>query len=240
MLILSIETAGEVCSIAVVDDGGVVAERAFRHRMRLLERLVPDTLAVLEDAGAGLASVDLFAVGIGPGSFTGVRVGVMTAKSWADVFARPIVGVDSLTAVAEEHASAGGVVVPVVRARPGQVYAAVYRAKGAGIVQIGESALSTPDEVVTAAREAGASRVTVCGDGLRTCGPAMLEALGAAGIEAQPGRAGSPRASTLAQIAAKRAANGQIDDPVALAPCYIAAPAIKVKAVRDPWAPQPV
>src|SRR5262249_35815964 len=106
MLILAVETTADLCSLAIRDGQGTLVERAFRHRMHLLERLLPDVDELLADAGVALEEIEGFAVGIGPGSFTGVRIGVATVKTWADVLQKPVVGVLSLDAVAAEYAGA--------------------------------------------------------------------------------------------------------------------------------------
>src|SRR5690348_16500250 len=103
MIVLAVETSGDLCSVAVRDGQGTLAARAFRHRMHLSERLIVDVEAVLADAGIGLEAVEAFAIGIGPGSFTGVRIGVTTVKTWADVLARPVCGVSALDAMAADY-----------------------------------------------------------------------------------------------------------------------------------------
>jgi tRNA threonylcarbamoyladenosine biosynthesis protein TsaB len=105
MLILALEMTADVCSIAIRDDKGIIAERAFLHGMHLSERLIDDVDAILKDAGITLDDVEGFGVGIGPGSFTGVRIGVTTVKTWAFVRKKPVVGVCSLDALAEEYAA---------------------------------------------------------------------------------------------------------------------------------------
>src|SRR4051812_30284933 len=127
MIWLGMATSGDPCSIAVCDEKGLLVERSFRHRMRLSERLIGDVEAVLADAGVELSAVDAFAVDLGPGSFTGVRIGVTAIKTWADLLSRPVVGISALQAVAfpliGSHAE---LIVTLIRARPGAVYAASY------------------------------------------------------------------------------------------------------------------
>src|SRR5438105_4947992 len=128
MLILALETTSEHCSLAIRDDAGLLAERSFRHRMRLSERLMGDVEELLRDAEVALGDIEGFGVGIGPGSFTGVRLGVMTVKTWADVLNRPVAGVSALEALAYEYRGLEGFrITPVIRARPGAVYSQVFR-----------------------------------------------------------------------------------------------------------------
>lgn len=101
LLILAIDTSGETCSIAVSDSAVCRVEYSFRHERRLIERIPGIVQSVLSDAGVTLADIEVFAVGLGPGSFTGVRVGVTMAKVWAMTLDKPVVGVSSLDALAE-------------------------------------------------------------------------------------------------------------------------------------------
>ena len=89
-LALAMDTSGDVCSIAVLRGGKLISEHIFRHGMHLSERLLEHVEAVLADADAKPAEVDLFGVGLGPGSFTGTRIGVMTLKTFAFMLERPI------------------------------------------------------------------------------------------------------------------------------------------------------
>ncbi len=107
MIILALDTSGETCSVAVADGAVIRAEYVFRHERRLIERLPRTVQFVLMDAGLAMSDVDAFAVGLGPGSFTGVRVGVTFAKVWAMATGKPVVGVSSLDALAMPYITSG-------------------------------------------------------------------------------------------------------------------------------------
>ena len=113
------------------------SSRMFRH----LEFL-------LNDLSLKLEQFDLFAVSAGPGSFTGLRVGLTAAKGWAEVYRKPVVGVSALEAVAIQCRAMTAAVVPVLDARRGQVYFGVYRRGGAGLRLAGDEFVVTPDEFV--------------------------------------------------------------------------------------------
>src|SRR5437773_12488121 len=116
MLILAFDTATDVATSALVADGEVLGERTSRA-VTLLE----DVDALLRQAGARTRDVDALAVGIGPGSFTGVRIGLATARGLALALDLPVAGVSTLGALA---AGAPGV-VPVIDARRREVFALV-------------------------------------------------------------------------------------------------------------------
>jgi len=231
MLILAVETTADLCSVAIRDGQGTLAERAFRHRMHLSERLIGDVDALLADAGGTLADVEGFAVGIGPGSFTGVRIGVMTIKTWAEVLGRPVCGVSAFDALAEVYAGVPDtVVVPLIRARPGSLYARFYRSVGAQMEAQGDPImLPLPDFVARLAAEPDA-RYLLCGEALLRYGDELRAALQAAGVSAASGRPEPPRASLIAALATARFAAGLRDDPLALTPLYLAPPPVDPRA----------
>src|ERR1700691_6281976 len=128
MLVLAVDTSGIVGSLAVVKDGdilGVVStssDEAYSSRMfRRLEFL-------LAELKVGLPAFDLFAVTAGPGSFTGLRVGLAAVKGWAEVYGRPIAAISALEAVAIQARSGASMLAPVLDARRGQIYYGFYAA----------------------------------------------------------------------------------------------------------------
>lgn len=113
MLILAFDTATDAATSALVDDGEVLGERASRA-VTLLE----DVDALLRQAGAHTGDLDALAVGIGPGSFTGVRIGLATARGLALGLEIPVAGVSTLAALAAGAPDA----IPVIDARRGEVF----------------------------------------------------------------------------------------------------------------------
>lgn len=116
MLMLAFDTATEVATSALVDDGEVLAERSSRART-----LLEDVDALLRQGGANARDLDALAVGIGPGSFTGVRIGLATARGLALALDLPGAGVSTLAALAAGAPEA----IPVVDARRREVFALI-------------------------------------------------------------------------------------------------------------------
>jgi tRNA threonylcarbamoyladenosine biosynthesis protein TsaB len=152
VLILSLDTSSPTGSIAVLRDDhllGVVStstEEAFSSRIfRQLEFL-------LAELSLGLDSFDLFAVNSGPGSFTGVRMGLTAATAWSEVFARQVVPVSGLEAVAAQAAASDVAIVPVTDARRSQLYVGHYRSSQdatlwqSELVRVTDDAVMTPEE----------------------------------------------------------------------------------------------
>jgi tRNA threonylcarbamoyl adenosine modification protein YeaZ len=146
VLILSLDTSSLSGSVAILRDDltlGVISTRAdenYSSRMfRHLEFLLSDLSLKLDD-------FDVFAVSAGPGSFTGLRVGLTAAKGWAEVYRKPVVGVSALAAVAFQAAGGSAVLVPALDARRGQVYFGVYQTTAKGLALDGEEFVVTPEE----------------------------------------------------------------------------------------------
>jgi tRNA threonylcarbamoyladenosine biosynthesis protein TsaB len=211
MKILAIDTSGEVCSLCLTEDFHLRSEYSFRHERHLTERLPSIVTFLLNDAGVMLADVDVFAVGLGPGSFTGVRVGVTMAKVWAETFQKRIVGVSSLDTLARAAGGTASGVVAVAPSRKNELIAAFYPANKPRAVR--EPELIAPADVPKRARELlGDVPVVVVGECAKEV-PASLTL--------KP-RYVSPRALWVAQLADARLRVYGADDPATLTPLYIA------------------
>ncbi|WP_263786782.1 tRNA (adenosine(37)-N6)-threonylcarbamoyltransferase complex dimerization subunit type 1 TsaB [Salinibacter grassmerensis] len=138
MILLALETATSTCGAAVLDDDTVVAE-AHLHRPRVhAERLTPLVEDLLGHAGVATGALDAVAASMGPGSYTGLRIGVSTAKGWALAADAAFVGVPTLEAYAAQLrpvAAPGDVVCALLDARRDEVYAGAYRRTTDGMDQ---------------------------------------------------------------------------------------------------------
>lgn len=136
MKLLAIDTSSKVASAALFEEDHLVCACdlmcGLTHSQRLMP-LVEDCFAL---AGWQPGQVDYFAVVRGPGSFTGVRIGVSAVKGMADALGKPVVGVNTLETLAASLPFAQGLVVPLLDARRGQVYAAAYRWDGDGMTTV--------------------------------------------------------------------------------------------------------
>jgi tRNA threonylcarbamoyladenosine biosynthesis protein TsaB len=146
VLILSLDTSSPAGSVAILRDEitlGVISTRAEENYS---SRIFRHLEFLLSDLTLKLDQFDLFAVSAGPGSFTGLRVGLTAAKGWAEVYRKPVVGVSALEAVAFQARAGSAVLVPALDARRGQIYFGVYRTAPAGLVLDGEEFVVTPEE----------------------------------------------------------------------------------------------
>jgi tRNA threonylcarbamoyladenosine biosynthesis protein TsaB len=146
--LLALETATETCGAALLQDGAVTAA-SHLHRPRVhSERLTPVVEDVLRHADTAPEALDAVAVSMGPGSYTGLRIGVSTAKGWALATDAALVGVPTLEAYAAQvapTAEVGDVLCPLLDARRDEVYGAAYRAVPDGLTAQAEATALTVD-----------------------------------------------------------------------------------------------
>src|SRR5215472_11841527 len=130
MLILAVDTSTRTGSAAVLRDSEVLAEVSGLEETQYSTRLFRDVAALRSKAHFSLSKVGLFAIAAGPGSFTGLRVGLTAVKAWAEVHGKPIAAISGLEAIASESpagSSNGCLIAPFLDARRGFVFGGVYR-----------------------------------------------------------------------------------------------------------------
>ena len=138
MLILAFESSARAASVALVEDGRLISQYSQCSGLTHSRTLLPMAEDMLKNAELTLDKVDLFAVAHGPGSFTGIRIGVSTVKGLAWAADKPCVGVSTLEAMAWHGLAAGGLVCPVMDARRSQVYNALFRIENGRPVRLCE------------------------------------------------------------------------------------------------------
>ena len=164
MKILSLDTSAKTATVALVSDGELIAEYSIlttTHSTTLL----PMIESIFKLAGIEAKDVDLYAVSVGPGSFTGIRIGVSTVKGLAFAHNTPCVGVSALHGMAENFGGLDGIVAPVIDARRDMVYTALFRSNGDGNVErLTEDLQISIDELCELLREYKDTRVYFTGD----------------------------------------------------------------------------
>lgn len=147
MIVLAIESATARAGVALGTPDGVIASVQVTRGPRHAEVLVPAVEFVCQQAGIALGEVDAIAVDIGPGLFTGLRVGIATANGLAQALGKPMIGVSSLDLIAHANRFAGDELVAVIDARRGEVYAARYEVIGDGVKRVVEPMVLPPDDL---------------------------------------------------------------------------------------------
>ena len=127
MKIIALDSSGMVASVAYQADGVLIAEYTMNHKRTHSETLLPMLDRIVQDAEINLAAIDAIAVAAGPGSFTGLRIGAATVKGLGLALEKPVVPVPTCEGLAWNLKGTGGLVVPIMDARRGQVYTGIYR-----------------------------------------------------------------------------------------------------------------
>jgi tRNA threonylcarbamoyladenosine biosynthesis protein TsaB len=228
-VILGIDTATVTASAALVEDGRLVLEElrfapdpgGSVGRGNHAETLLPLIEALLRKAGVSLPAVAALAVSLGPGSFTGLRIGLSTVKGLAFGWEIPVVGVPTLPAVASRVTDWEGLICPLLDARKKEVYAALFRRRGAVLERVSEDFASSPSTVIEkVAVLNGNEPCLFIGDGIKSYGELIAKALG--GRSRLTLGEGYPSvASAVARLAEPRLTKGDYDPIGALVPLYL-------------------
>lgn len=165
MLILGIESATARVACAIGGHEGVLAQFEMTRGRRHAETLVPAIRFTCEQADFDLADISVVAVDIGPGLFTGLRVGLATAKALAHSLRLPVIGIASLDLLALPVRYTNRLILTVLDARRGEVYYAYYRESPGGVQRVSDYSLGTPEDVVGELLSASHQDLLLVGDG---------------------------------------------------------------------------
>lgn len=222
MRTLAIDTATDVGVVAVVDGGLVRCEMAVRVGARHGETLLAHCERALTLAGIAIGELDLIAIGLGPGSFTGVRIGVATAKGLALACGAEVVGIPTTRTLA--RAAFGALRVPVVDAHKDEVFVCAYAAREDGSLEVRLDEMhGSPEAMGARVRAAiGPARPVLVGTGLPTLGARFVAALGEP-FTIAPRALEIPRGAILALEAEEALARRGPDDLATLVPRYVRA-----------------
>jgi tRNA threonylcarbamoyladenosine biosynthesis protein TsaB len=146
--VLGIETATPQVSVAIGSHDGVIGLFEVARGRHHAEALVPSIDFICRQTEVALQDIGVIAVDVGPGLFTGMRVGIAAAKAIAQALRVPMIGISSLDLLAFGQRQADRLVVPVIDARRGEVYYAAYRAVPGGIQRVTEPAVASPDDLI--------------------------------------------------------------------------------------------
>jgi tRNA threonylcarbamoyladenosine biosynthesis protein TsaB len=236
-MILGIDTSTAVASAALVEDGKLVLEEAQQaarqssstNHANHAETLLPLIDRILKQAALSLSDLSAIAVSIGPGSFTGLRIGLSTVKGLAYGWNVSIVGVPTLLAIAARVTDWEGLICPLLDARKKEVYAALFSKKGERLERLTEDAVSSPGEVIRSIRSHnGRERCLFVGDGTKAYGELIKTALGEKCLFTL-GESYSSTALAVARLGEARLRVAQPDPPGPLTPVYLRASEAEVK-----------
>lgn len=215
MRVLGIDTASRTNSIGLIDGDRVAADFAWDARDSSLQQIIVNTDLVLKRSGLTLAEMDGLAVGIGPGSWTGVRIGVTVAKILAHAVNKPICGISSLEAMAHQSKGASLLLCPLVDAGRENIYAAFYRVRGKELTREGEYYAGTIRGLTERVKEP----VMFLGRPAYLYRGVITSEMGALARFGSP--SDTPSGSVFASLSLPRFAAGVADDALSLVPLYL-------------------
>lgn len=232
MRILALETSAKAVSAAITEDGKVLAAGYQDTGLTHSRTLMPIVEGLFKNTGFTTMDMDAFAVSAGPGSFTGIRIGVSAAKGLAFAAEKPAVAVSTLAAMARNAAFAGGLIICAMDARRQQIYNALFDAgNGEGLTRLTEDRAIALADLAEELRDDVRPK-TIVGDGAGLC----REALEAAGISCRlaPPHLLMQNAMSVALEAEELAKAGGLVSAQELAPVYLRPPqAERLRAERE-------
>ena len=223
MNILMIDTSGPACGVAIMRGDALVYEAQLVSGRTHSQRVMPMVDTALSMSDMTVKDIDLFGAVVGPGSFTGVRIGVSTVKALAPAAGKPCIGVDALLALAANVTAFDGVICPILDARAQQVYGAMFRAGEIPERLMDDEAMKLT-EYLDRVDGTGESALFL-GDGATALRERIAERLGARAHFA-PSQHMNLRAGSACAVAGRRyAADEQAAvDYIHLLPLYLRAP----------------
>ena len=243
MLVLSLDTTTRAGSVALVEDDAAIVERSGDASRTHAERLPRELLAVLEERGLRTADIDLFAVAAGPGSFTGLRIGIATIQGLALVHRRRVAAVSALDAIvhaAGGHLPAGRLIGVWMDAQRRDVFSALYRVSARPVfdreraIEIDPPGVGRPSDVIARWQAMADAPIVFAGDGAILHAAAIRASFAGADVLAPPALAGAVGRLAIAQERA-----GLTVDPGAVRPLYIRRPDAELERERQKPAAKP-
>lgn len=199
MKILAFETSSHVASVAVLSDEMLLGEFTINHPKTHSQKLMPMLEMLLESLELKIKDFDYLAVSKGPGSFTGVRIGVSTVKGLAQPHNLPVIAVSSLEALGQPFIGFDGLICPIMDARKNEVYTALYKWEHGALIAVEPDQAIAPDAWLESLK--GRSEpILLVGDGLPKYGDLYKETLGER-LTLAPASFNRQRASSVAQSA---------------------------------------
>jgi len=219
MKILSVETSAGVASAAITEGEKLVCEVIVNNKKTHSQTLMPIIDSILKQAELKISDIDLIAVANGPGSFTGLRIGVSAVKGLAHAAGKPVVGISSLTAMAYNLPFCEHIISPIMDARREQVYNAIYEWQNGEPAELEAPRALGIDELLRELLKKD-KKIVFLGDGVPVYKNTILEILGDRAVFA-PSCANAPRASALAAPAKRLYEEGKQQTCFELTPVYL-------------------
>lgn len=218
-IILALETSGMCGSVAVVADGQCLAEYSLASKLTYSRRLLIEIDRIMHEAEISWKQIDGIGISLGPGSFTGLRIGLSTAKGLAMATDKPLLGVPTLDGLANQFTYVPKLICPILDARKKEIYTAFYRGTDKGTPQkISDYLNLTPESLSERITEP----VVLVGDGVAVYGDFLKERLGELAVIA-PAETYFSRAAVIGKLAVHLWKDKEFLSPEDAVPIYVRA-----------------
>ncbi len=221
MLILSLDSATESATCAILDHSRVLSEITFNYKKQHAQILMPMIHELFKNTGISIRDIDAFVASKGPGSFTGLRIGMATIKGLCQGTKKPFVTVSTLDSLAYNLAYTGGIICPLLDALRDNVYTALYTFNNNQLTRVSDYMNVSLDELITMLKEKDCS-ISFVGDGALKFKDRLLSQLTNANFA--PAHLNLAKASSLGELGLKLLLSGVEDDIYASVPIYLRKP----------------
>ncbi len=219
MLIFGIDTCCMAATAALMNDEVLVAQTVINHKKTHSQKMMPQIEEMFRAAELSPSDVDAYAAAVGPGSFTGVRIGVATVKAMAQAHQKPCIGVSTLEALAYASYFFDGIISPILDARRGQVYNSLFMGSADGMTRLTEDRALSLEELIAELEQSG-KKVMFMGDGVAVHRDRIKEFLGDRAFFA-PKITRLNLAGSVAELGLEKFKNGSLTGYGDLVPQYV-------------------
>jgi len=219
MKILAVDTSSAVAAVAVIENDRLLGEYILNQKKTHSQKLMPMISELMSSLELKPSDIDIYAASSGPGSFTGLRIGITAIKAIAYAVQKPVIGVPTLDALAYNVPMTESLICPIMDARNNQVYTALYRPDRGILANITEY-MGVPVPEVVEIIKGKNQKVIFVGDAVEVHKEYLAGELGDR-CEFAPGNLLLQRASSVAQAARIRAINGMLENSFELVPFYL-------------------
>jgi len=222
MKILAFDSTAKAASAAVCDDGRLLGLYNIDNGLTQSELLLPMAENLLASLKLSFSDIELLAAAVGPGSFTGVRIGVALVKGIAFGRNTPCVAVSTLEALADNISPLRGILVPVMDARRGQLYTAIFKSDGVSCERLTPDMAISTEELAEKLKEYSGERIYLSGDGYTVA----KRALSSFGVETEntPELLITENAYSCAKVAKRKYERGEYVSDIEYVPTYLRLP----------------
>lgn len=219
MKILAFDTSTSVASVAVTENQEILGEYLIHNKKTHSINLMPMADDLLKRLGLKPSQIDLFAACSGPGSFTGLRIGISSVKTMGYIFKKPVVGITSLDILVKNISGYNGIICPIMDARNRQVYTAIYNNNNAKTDKIFDYNGILIDELLNILKLKN-ERIIFTGDAVKIYREEIAQNMGESAIFT-PDYLNQQRASIVASLAYERFTGGNVENAFDMVPFYL-------------------